>query len=755
MAKRPTCEELEQKVRRLEEDAVEHKRMEEELQVAVTREQEQASKSEAIIAGIGAALTIIDTDFRILYENKIHQGIFGKHIGEYCYMAYQNRDQVCGGCPAAESLKNGKIHTRERTVQSEKGTQHFEITASPFLSSTGKIAGVIEVVRDTTKHKLAEEALKRSEKILSSTLEALDGLLVVIDRDRQVILSNWKGHDFVAEQDRRDPVYCYKAFKHLSAPCDYCPPMQTFADGQLRVYEDRNPVDGSFKEIHVTPIFDDVGKVAMVVEYVQDITERKRAEEAKEQSELQYRDLYENAPNAYFSVRVEDGSILRCNSAALRLLGYDKKTFIGMKVFDLYADTPDGKSKAHRIFKRFRAGESIRDVELQMKRRNGDPVWISLSIEPARDDAGSIVESRSVVIDISERKQAEEALRESEEQYHRIVNTAQEGIWVVDAEAKVNYVNQQLGDMLGYTVEEILGSYLFDFMEDLSPAAVGESLKGHTQETTGLTDFRFRRKDGSDLWGMVSSSPMFDDNAQFVGALGMIIDVTKRKQAEEALRRSREELRDLATHLQAAREQERTIIAREIHDDLGQNLSALKIDLTSLEKRLPKDEEALIDKTKSIAKFIDTIVQSVKRIYSGLRPFLLDDLGLIPAMEWMARGFQDRTGIKCELFISPEDIVIDKDFDTTIFRIFQEALTNAGSHANATSVKVSLGEKGTDLILIVSDNGKGITEKQVSDSKSFGLMGMRERALSVGGEVNIRGIQNEGTTVKVKIPRKK
>ncbi len=503
MAKRPTYEELEQKVGRLEE-AVKHKRMEEELKVSVTREQEQASKSEAIIAGIGDPLTIIDTDFKILYENKIHQGIFGKHIGEYCYMAYQNRDQVCGGCPSAESLKNGKIHTRERTVQSEKGTQHFEITASPFLSSTGKIAGVIEVVRDTTK-----------------------------------------------------------------------------------------------------------------------------------------------------------------------------------------------------------------------------------------------------------RRQVEEALRESEERYRRIVNTAQEGIWVVDADAKVTYVSQRLADMLGYTVEEILGSYLFGFMDDLSPAGVGQDIEGSIGDMKGEHDFRFSRKDGSKLWGMVSSTPIFDDDGKFDGGLGMIIDVTKRKRAEHQLKESREQLRDLATHLQAAREQERTIIAREIHDDLGQNLSVLKIDLTSLEKRLPKDEEALIDKTKSIAKFVDMIVQSVKRIYSGLRPFLLDDLGLIPAMEWMARGFQDRTGIKCELFISPEDIVIDKDLDTTIFRIFQEALTNAGSHANATSVKVSLGEKGMDLILIVSDNGKGITEKQVSDSKSFGLMGMRERALSVGGEVNIRGIQNEGTTVKVKIPRKK
>ena len=160
------------------------------------------------------------------------------------------------------------------------------------------------------------------------------------------------------------------------------------------------------------PTYEELEQKVMRLE--EDAVEHKRMEEAKEQSELQYRELYENAPNTYFSVRAEDGSILRCNSAALRLLGYDKKTFIGMKVFDLYADTPDGKSKAHRIFKRFRAGESIRDVELQMKRRNGDPVWISLSIEPARDDAGSIVESRSVVIDISERKQAEEALREKQ-----------------------------------------------------------------------------------------------------------------------------------------------------------------------------------------------------------------------------------------------------------------------------------------------------------------------------------------------------
>jgi PAS domain S-box-containing protein len=489
--------------------------------------------------------------------------------------------------------------------------------------------------------------------------------------------------------------------------------------------------------------------------YGLDITRRKQAEKALlvANERLQYL-LCSTSAVIYTAKASGNYGATFISKNITEMVGYEPREFLDNASFWFDHVHPEDQARVSAevaiIFQRER-----HSYEYRFRRKDGTYIWVRDEMKLVLDSDGKPLQIVGFWADITDRKLAEKALRRSEEQYHRIVNTAQEGIWVVDAEARVNYVNQQLADMLGYTVEKILGRYLFDFMDDLSPAAVGESLKGHTQETTGLPDFRFRRKDGSDLWGMVSSSPMFDDNAQFVGALGMIIDVTKRKQAEEALRRSREELRDLAVHLQAAREQERAIIAREIHDDLGQTLSALKIDLTSLEKRLPKDEEGLIDKTKSIARFIDTIVQSVKRIYSGLRPFVLDDLGLIPAMEWMAKGFQDRTGIKCELFISPEDIVVDKDLATTIFRIFQETLSNIGSHANATSVKVSLGENGTDLILIVSDNGKGIMEKQVSDSKSFGLMGMRERALAVGGEVNIRGIENEGTTVKVKIPRKK
>ena len=229
-------------------------------------------------------------------------------------------------------------------------------------------------------------------------------------------------------------------------------------------------------------------------------------------------------------------------------------------------------------------------------------------------------------------------------------------------------------------------------------------------------------------------------------------NISERKKAEEELKQSEEQLRDLTAHLQSIREQERTLIAREMHDELGQSLTALKMDLSWLDRKTPKDQKPLVDIIISMRKLIDSTLQTVKRISTELRPELLDDLGLSAAIEWQGEEFQNRTGIKTEVTMDPEEIILDQDCSTAIFRIFQEALTNVARHANATRVTVKLKIKANKLELRVKDNGKGITEKQISGPKSFGLIGIQERVHFLGGEVNIRGVQDKGTTVTVRIP---
>lgn len=229
-------------------------------------------------------------------------------------------------------------------------------------------------------------------------------------------------------------------------------------------------------------------------------------------------------------------------------------------------------------------------------------------------------------------------------------------------------------------------------------------------------------------------------------------EIAEHKRSEEELKQSRERLRDLASHLQTIREKEGSRIAREIHDELGQALTALKMDIHWVGQRLSKDQQLLLEKAKSMSKLIDTTIHSVQRISSELRPGLLDDLGLSAAIEWQAKEFQNRTNIQCKIISIPEEIILDRATSTAIFRIFQETLTNIARHANATIVEVMLKQKSGTIELAVHDNGKGITEKEISDSRSFGLIGMQERAHSLGGYLTIRGARNKGTNVEVFIP---
>ncbi len=229
-------------------------------------------------------------------------------------------------------------------------------------------------------------------------------------------------------------------------------------------------------------------------------------------------------------------------------------------------------------------------------------------------------------------------------------------------------------------------------------------------------------------------------------------EISERKTIEEDLRNSEQKFRALAAHIQSVREEERTSIAREIHDQMGQALTGLKMDLSWLEKRLPGDLTEAAGKIRSMFRLIDDTIQSVRRIASDLRPQVLDDVGLPGAIKWQAREFQARTGVRCKVDLPEEQFVMDQERSTAVFRIFQEAMTNIARHARATRVDIQLRLDAGHLLLSVLDNGLGISPAALRSPKALGLLGVRERALLLGGKVGIEGVDGRGTSIRLSLP---
>lgn len=313
-------------------------------------------------------------------------------------------------------------------------------------------------------------------------------------------------------------------------------------------------------------------------------------------------------------------------------------------------------------------------------------------------------------------------LREAEEKYRSIFENAIGGIYQITPDGRYITANLALANIFGYGSLSELTTNLTDFGRQLyvDPDQREEFIR-LVQENDPVLGFESQvyRKDGSKMWISENAVAVHDAGGRLLYYQGIVENITERKRAEEELKSSREQLRNLTAHLQSVREKERMNIAREIHDELGQALTALNMDLFWLNNKLPEDQRYLREKVKSMSELVDGTIKTVQRISAELRPGLLDDLGLAAAIEWQAREFQNRSGIKCKVTLHPEDIILSQDISVTIFRIFQEALTNTVRHADATWVKASLSEKSDKIELEVRDNGKGITEEQINPKNAF------------------------------------
>lgn len=450
-----------------------------------------------------------------------------------------------------------------------------------------------------------------------------------------------------------------------------------------------------------------------------------------------------------------DGQFLRINQSFCEALGLLPNDILSKNVSEL---THSGDHiDWGRLLQHFaKTTDSLR-YERCFEHRNGQVIWMSLIVSPIRDNQKRSITYLAHFHNITKHKQTEQIARHSRDLLQGIIEGIPDAVFVKDSDGRYLIINNTGARLIGHDVEEIIGKTDADLLTP-EEARWALSIDKRVMESGEVTSYELAVTfDGLTRAFLFTKTPYRNQAGELSGIVVVAHDITDHQRSAEHLENSRAELRALSARLQSVREEERMRIAREIHDELGQVLTGLKIDVVSLAKKMSEktaraEWEQLKERTQSIANLINTAILTVRKISTELRPGLLDAVGLTAAIDWQAKEFEKRTGIKCRLKFSHEKIELDQSRSIAIFRILQEILTNVTRHSQATEVSIDIEERETELFLEAKDNGRGITATEFSNPKSLGLLGMRERALLLGGEVNIRGIQGKGTIVVVRIP---
>ena len=356
----------------------------------------------------------------------------------------------------------------------------------------------------------------------------------------------------------------------------------------------------------------------------------------------------------------------------------------------------------------------------------------------------------SMVNDIVGRRRIEAALNDSEVRFRTLVEQAGDGFFVLDIQGNVRSVNTAACTQMGYSKEELVQLSMFDLAASPSREKFDRNLALIEKSSPIRYETVYRRRNGTTFPAEVTRSFVTMQGTRYL--LTLVRDITERKEAEEKTQVAQEQLRELATRLSNVRETESLTLARELHDEIGQDLVAAKIDLDWINSKLPTDQKALKDRAKQAVETIEVAINSAVNIAARLRPPVLDDAGIIGGLEWQAQEFQNRFEIVCRVISNTSASSLKPEQDIALYRIVQEALTNVARHSAATQVEIRVCEEADCLTLTISDDGKGIGADELMDRKSIGLAGMKERALAIGARFAIEGFAEKGTVVTIEVP---
>lgn len=646
----------------------------------------------------------------------------------------------------------------ERIVRSRTGME-YTVVGKVAAIPTDKGHLLVGTALDVTDLKRAQDVLVSSEKRYRQLFELAQEGIWVIDENAVTTLVNpsmAKMLGYKTEEMGGRPLWDFMDEEQKTVAAYYFGRRKS---GIAEVHEfifrskQNRPVVAT---LATAPLIDDRGNFCGAIAGVVDITEQKKAEQELIEARNSYQTLFEGAPEPiYLHIK---NRIIDANKSFVDLLGYDNKDqVIGKSIFEIL------HPKYHEIVKErlrnIKAKKAVAPLlEEQFIRKDGTAVDVEVSASEIIYNNRKTIQV--LIRNISERKKAEEALRKNERQLRTIFDTVDDVILLLAPVRWGQYqcisINDNARKKYGINTSEIAGKKPAEFLPPSLAAKLQEKLDKVVRNKRRISwqdSGRFAR---GEFHVMIAASPVLDEQGQCSQIVVSLTDISEIISAQQKLKTSRDELRLLAAHLQSVREEERRAIAREIHDEFAQVLTAIKINLAimlgDMEQKNQQAYSAYSKDIKASMDIVDRAIVSIRKLVANLRPDTLDKLGLTNALHWQAKDVEAATGIPCR-FSGPENLIsLGEDKDIAVYRIVQESITNAVRYAEANQIDITMELINGLVQVTIEDDGKGFDPKKVEAGGSFGLLGMKERALVLGGHIDIKSTPGKGTCITLQVP---
>jgi PAS domain S-box-containing protein len=634
-----------------------------------------------------------------------------------------------------------------------------EISSSLFSSEGGELTAII--ARDITKRKNIEKELQLSEERLRLAGKASGFGTYSYDFKTKAVYYSDEFYSLYGIS-RNEPLNSDTIYR-ATFPEDIAhsiAAMQKANDPTLNgILDYEYRIERPDKTIHWLRVkglttFTGKSKNDMPVQsngIVQDITDRKLAETALRESESQFRTLF-NTSLVGISVTSPYDKILQVNNAYAKMYGYDSPQQLHDEVSDvkqLYVH----KSDREKVLKSLRETGRMEETEIEVVRRDGSKFYVLFTANEVRDADGNFMYNQATSIDLTDRIKTEEKARNASLYSRSLIEASLDPIITINSDGKITDVNKSAEEITGVLRSDLIGSDFSGYFADRLHARKGYK-KVFSKGYVTNYPLSILHKNGHRIDVLFNATLFRNISGEIQGILAVARDITELIRMEKELRNSKKLLENLNQHLLEVRENERSEIALNLHDDLGQRLTAINLDVAWLKGRVGVQTPVVLKKFNEINKSIDETIDGIKEISAFLRPAILYDLGIVTAFEWQLRRTEKISRIKSSFSYSLSDTKIDDRISLILYRVLQESLTNVVRHSEASRVEIDLREGNNNIILRIVDNGKGIEDDKINSLTSMGLIGIKERVASVNGKAVIKGKKNKGTSILVRIPIK-